>query len=134
MGLYRKLVLRGRAVMALNSPRFLIKHNVSIYEVMRPNRMDRRVRGKTDTLDSENAARCVLSGKAKTIPKSHSGSVESLRSLLVTRNSAVKARTQAVNQIKALLVSGPDELKQSLYLPKPVACASACLHLCSGRY
>ncbi|MGO4096261.1 transposase [Vibrio cholerae] len=32
-----------------------------------------------------------------------------------------------MNQIRALLVSGPDELKQSLYMPKPEACATACL-------
>lgn len=78
---------------------------------MGPNRMERRLNGKTDGLDSENAARSVLSGEAKVIPKSHTGPVESLRSLLVTRNSAVKSRNQAMNQIRALLVSSPDELK-----------------------
>lgn len=37
-----------------------------------------------------------------------------------------------MNQIRAILVSGPDELKQSLYLSKPEACAAACLARCSS--
>ena len=94
--------------------------------------MERRLKGKTDVIDSENAARSVLSGEVKVIPKRHAGSVESLRSLLITRNSASKSRTQTMNKIRALLVSGPDELKQSLYQTKPSACAAACLARCSN--
>ncbi|WP_198592439.1 IS110 family transposase, partial [Vibrio lentus] len=131
-GFLQKSGIEGTGSYGAELTKFLIKNGIDVYEVMRPNRMERRLKGKTDGLDSENAARSVLSGEAKVIPKSHTGPVESLRSLLVTRNSAVKARTQAMNQIRALLVSGPDELKQSLYLPKPGACATACLTRCSN--
>lgn len=130
-GYIQKAGIEGTGSYGAALTKYLIKNGVGVYEVMRPNRMKRRLKGKTDGMDSENAARSVLSGEAKVIPKSHSGPVESLRSLLISRNSAVKARTQAMNQIRALLVSGPDELKQSLYLPKPSACASACLDQCS---
>jgi transposase len=40
--------------------------------------------------------------------------VEMVRSLRVARQSAVKARTQAVNAIKALLVTAPAELREQL--------------------
>ncbi|WCE29327.1 IS110 family transposase [Vibrio sp. SCSIO 43137] len=131
-GFLQKAGIEGTGSYGAELTKFLLKNDIDVYEVMRPNRMERRLKGKTDGIDSENAARSVLSGEAKVIPKSHSGPVESLRSLLMTRNSAVKARTQAMNQIRALLVSGPDELKQSLYLPKPGACVIACLARCSN--
>ncbi|EOD5385522.1 transposase, partial [Vibrio parahaemolyticus] len=131
-GFLQKAGIEGTGSYGAELTKYLIKNGVDVYEVMRPNRMERRLKGKTDGIDSENAARSVLSGEVKVIPKSHAGPVESLRSLLLTRNSAVKARTQAMNQIRALLVSGPDELKQSLYLPKPQACATACLAQCSN--
>ncbi|EMF7376181.1 transposase, partial [Vibrio parahaemolyticus] len=131
-GFLQKAGIEGTGSYGAELTKYLIKNGVDVYEVMRPNRMERRLKGKTDGIDSENAARSVLSGEVKVIPKSHAGPVESLRSLLLTRNSAVKARTQAMNQIRALLVSGPDELKQPLYLPKPQACATACLAQCSN--
>lgn len=131
-GFLQKAGIEGTGSYGAELTKFLNKNCIDVYEVMRPNRMERRLKGKTDVIDSENAARSVLSGEAAVIPKSHAGPVESLRSLLMTRNSAVKARTQAMNQIRALLVSGPDELKQSLYRPKPSACATACLARCSN--
>ncbi|MCB5361998.1 IS110 family transposase [Vibrio splendidus] len=131
-GFLQKASIEGTGSYGAELTKFLKKNSIDVYEVMRPNRMERRQKGKTDVIDSENAARSVLSGETAVIPKSHAGPVESLRSLLMTRNSAVKSRTQAMNQIRALLVSGPDELKQSLYRPKPSACATACLARCSN--
>jgi transposase len=44
--------------------------------------------------------------------------VESIRVLRMTRRSAVKARTQALNQIKAIIDTAPDELRERLiHLP-----------------
>ena len=68
-------------------------------EVVRPNRQARR-RGKSDPADAEAAARVVLSGQASARPKSADGPVEAIRLLRATRRSALKARTQAVNQLK----------------------------------
>ncbi len=126
-GFLQKSGIEGTGSYGAELAKYLFKNGINVYVVMRPNRMKRRLKD----IDSENAARSVLSGEAKVIPKTHAGPVESLRSLLMTRNSAVKARTQAINQIRSLLVSGPDELKQSLYLPKPGSCATACLAQCS---
>ena len=60
------------------------------------------------------AARSVLSGVARDLPKSADDKVEMLRMLKTTKDSAIKARTQAINQIKALIVTAPAELRESL--------------------
>ena len=60
------------------------------------------------------AARAVLAGVADATPKSGEGEVEMIRMLKSARDSAVKARTQAVNQMKALVVTAPAELRERL--------------------
>ena len=60
------------------------------------------------------AARSVLSGVARDLPKSGDDKVEMLRMLKTTKDSAIKARTQAINQMKALIVTAPAELRESL--------------------
>ena len=86
---------------------------VAVVEVNRPNRQMRR-RGKTDTVDAEAAARAALDGAAVCVPKSADGTVEAIRMVSVARRSAVKARTQAANQINGLAVSAPEHLKDRL--------------------
>jgi transposase len=83
-------------------------------EVNRPDRQLRRRRGKSDPVDADAAAGTVQAGKATGTPKTQDGTVEMVRSLRVARQSAVKARTQAVNAIKALLVTAPSELREQL--------------------
>jgi transposase len=48
------------------------------------------------------------------MPKSADGKVEMIRVLRATRRAAVKARTQAANQLRNLLVTSPDGLRQPL--------------------
>jgi transposase len=92
-----------------------LQHNRQrVFEVDRPDRKARRLVGKDDHLDAEAAARAVLSGRATTIPKARSGQVEAIRTLRIARRTAVSGRTAAVNQLKALLVSGPAELREQL--------------------
>src|SRR5215207_1459731 len=43
------------------------------------------------------------------------GKVEMIRTLRVTRRSALKARAQSVNQLKNLLISAPEKLKSELW-------------------
>ena len=57
---------------------------------------DRRLRGKSDTLDAVNAALAALQGKRTAVPKARNGSVEALRVLRLTRAGAVKARRVAL--------------------------------------
>lgn len=66
-------------------------------------RAERRARGKSDSLDAEAAARAVIDGRARTVPKTCDGPAECLRALKVARDGAIKARTEANNALKALL-------------------------------
>ena len=70
--------------------------------------------GKSDSVDAEGAARAAASGEATAVPKSGDGPVECLRMLLVARRSAVKARTQAANQIHSVIVGAPEPVKHQL--------------------
>jgi transposase len=94
--------------------RFLRDRGQVVVEVNRPDRATRRRRGKSDPLDAEAAARAVQAGQATVLPKAGTGQVEMIRSLRVARASAMKARTQAINAIKALLVTAPVDLRQQL--------------------
>ena len=60
------------------------------------------------------AARSVLAGVAKDSPKSGVDKVEMIRVLKIAKDSAMKARTQAMNQMKALAVTAPVELREEL--------------------
>jgi transposase len=94
--------------------RFLRSEGVTVIEVNRPDRSMRRRRGKTDAVDAEAAARAVISGLATVVPKSADGSVEALRFYKLAKDSAVKSRTQAVNQLKGVIVNGDPQLREHL--------------------
>ncbi|MGW5366648.1 transposase [Actinopolymorpha pittospori] len=85
-----------------------------VVEVDRPDRKLRRSRGKSDPVDAYAAALAALSGRASSTPKLRTGRVEAIRALRIVRRSAIKARAQAMNQLKALVVSAPDELRERL--------------------
>ena len=94
--------------------RFLADRGYKVLEVNRPDRSVRYRKGKSDPTDAEMAARAVLAGVADATPKSGKGEVEMIRMLKSAKNSAVTARTQAVNQIKALVITAPAELRETL--------------------
>ncbi len=85
-----------------------------VIEVNRPDRSERRRAGKDDTIDAFAAARAAQSGKARAIPKSGDGPVEAIRVLRLARNGAVKARTQAANQLHDLVATAPETLRAEL--------------------
>ena len=66
----------------------------------RPDHATRYRKGKSDPTDAESAARSVLAGVADATPKSGEGEVEMIRMLKGAEDSAVKARTQAFNQMQ----------------------------------
>jgi transposase len=105
--------IEGTGSFGAGLTRFLRGHGQVVVEVNRPDRAARRRRGKSDPLDAEAAARAVQAREGS-IPKAGDGLVEMTRSLRVARASAVKARTQAVNALKALLVTAPQELREQL--------------------
>jgi transposase len=94
--------------------RLLRGRGYRLIEVNRPDRGARDRQGKNDPLDAEAAARAVLAGTATARPKAGQGAVEMIRSLQVAHRSARKARSQAANQIRALLVTAPTELREQL--------------------
>lgn len=94
--------------------RYLRRCGERVVEVNRPDRSTRHRKGKSDPIDAEAAARAVLAGTATGTPKNGDDQVEVIRMLKMTRDSAVKAQTQAANQLKAVLVTAPDELRESL--------------------
>jgi transposase len=97
--------------------RHLRVRGIEVLEVERPKprrRSSRRNVEKSDPSDAYSAARAVLAGEASGVPKSGDGRVEMIRALRAARRSAVKARTQAANQLQSLRVTAPDELRHRL--------------------
>src|SRR5690606_21525661 len=94
--------------------RYLSVQGVSVVEVNRPNRQSRRRNGKSDPADAEAAARATLAGQAIGLPKSQDGMVEAIRVLRLERKSAIQARTQAANQLHAIVSTAPEPLRTEL--------------------
>jgi transposase len=94
--------------------RYLASAGVAVAEVERPKRRHLRRNAKSDPIDAEAAARAVLAGQTAGTPKSADGHVEMIRALRTARRSAVKARGQASNQLKALVVTAPEALRDRL--------------------
>jgi transposase len=97
--------------------RHLRARQIEVLEVERPEhrkRSSRRNLQKSDPSDAERAARVVLAGEASGVPKSADGRVEMIRTLRSARRSAIKARTQAANQLQSLRVTAPEQLRHRL--------------------
>jgi transposase len=94
--------------------RYLGDQQVRVVEVDRPDRRIRRQHGRSDPIDAEAAARAVLAGTATAAPKRRDGIVEAIRVLRTARRGASKARTAAINQLKALLVTAPAPVREAL--------------------
>ena len=95
----------------------------------RPDRKTRRLRGKSDPIDAYAAASAVASGRATGTPKTRDGIAEAIRVLRVPRRSAIKARTQAINQARQLLVTAPECVRAPLRNRPWLDLARACAKL-----
>ena len=89
--------------------------------VDRSDRQDRRRQGKSDPLDAVSAARAAQSGRARGAPKGRDGAVEAIRALMVARRSAAGERTRTIGQARALLLTGPDDLRARFTRHTPAA-------------
>jgi transposase len=94
--------------------RYLREHEIAVVEINQAHAHTRRRIGKSDPIDAEMAARLFQAGKAKAVPKQTNGIVESIRLLRVARDSAVKSRSAALVQIRDLLITAPQELRDQL--------------------
>ena len=109
--------IEGTSSYGAGLTRHLRASGIEVLEVERPKHQRRSSRSnlrKSDPSDAEAAARAVLAGEASGVPKSGDGKVEMIRALRSVRRSAVKARTQAANQIQALRVTAPEQLRHRL--------------------
>jgi transposase len=106
-----------------------------VVEVNRPDRQARRRNGKSDPVDADAAARAVQAGEATAAPKlgTGTGTVAMVRALRTARQTAIKARTQTINAIKALLVTAPAELRQQLRKLSAARLVRAAARLDPGR-
>ena len=112
---------RGRRVWAIESSgsfgaglaMFLLEQGEWVVEVERPVRAARRNGAKSDALDALRAAREALSREHLAQPRCR-GDREAMRVLLVTRRGAMRARTRAINHLKALVVTAHEELRHQL--------------------
>jgi transposase len=109
--------------------RHLSAEHVTVVEVSRPNRRERRLHGKSDPIDAIAAARAALAEAATALPKSRSGPAEAIRLIRTTRAGAVKARKAAINQMHGLLYAGPEQLRRSLAGHSRAALVGRCARL-----
>lgn len=106
--------IEGTSSYGAGLARHLRAAGISVMGVQRPKRRHLRRNGTSDPIDAEAAARAVLAREALGEPKSGDGKEEMIRVLRSARQSAVKARSQAANQLKTLLVTAPEDLRHRL--------------------
>ncbi len=110
LGPVQRIGVEGTASYGAGFTRALTAAGIEVVEVTRAVKSTRRLKGKSDPLDAYSAARTALSGHGLATPKDDT--TAGLRALHVARRSAVKHRTAVINQIKALLVSAPDAVRE----------------------
>jgi len=124
----RTWALEGSGCYGAGLARFLNEQGEQVLEVERPAHTSASGRAKSDALDAERAARAVLAGAAGALPRLN-GQTQALRVLLVTREGAVNARAAALNQLRALILTAPPELRERLQGLTAAALLSTCIRL-----
>lgn len=113
-GQIERVGIEGTGSYGAGLSRHFTSVGVEVLEVCRHDRQRRRMKGKSDTVDAEAAARAALARDMVATPKTGTGSIEAIRALRVPRNSAMKARTQVANQIHTLIDTAPAHLREQL--------------------
>ena len=125
--------IEGTGSYGVGLARFLATRGRTIIEVNRPDRSTRRRLGKSDPVDAEMAARSVLAGVARDYPESGLDKVEMVRMLKIVKSSAIKARTQAMNQMKSLIVTAPSGLREELAILDVSRLVARCARFRTGH-
>jgi len=113
-GTPRRAGVEGTGSYGAALSRHLQTAGVQVFDVNQSDKATRRRRGKTDAIDAEAAARAVLAGRATATATTGDGPVEMARMFKLAKDAAVKSRTQAINQLKAVLVVADPALRESL--------------------
>ncbi|WP_345273523.1 IS110 family transposase, partial [Nocardioides nanhaiensis] len=85
-----------------------------VVEVNRPEKATRVKHGKSDPVDAYSAAEQAHTGRASARPKLTTGIVEAIRAVKVPRDVAVRHRTAAFSQLRDLITTAPDTLREEL--------------------
>ena len=119
--------LEGTGCYGAGLASFLSDQGEWVVEVDRPKRPRGRNGAKSDPLDAIRAGREALGREHLATPRQR-GHREALRVLQLTRSGAVKVAADARRQLKALLVTAPEPLRQGLgggtWLTQARACAA----------
>ena len=110
LGQVQRIGVEGTASYGAGFTRALTAAGIEVVEVTRAVKSTRRLKGKSDPLDAYSAARTALAGDGLATPKNDI--TAGLRALHIARRSAIKHRTAVINQIKAMLVSAPDSVRE----------------------
>ncbi|MDV8009446.1 IS110 family transposase [Rhodococcus sp. IEGM 1318] len=112
---------------------FVRRRGYRVIEVARPDRRIRRLVGRSDTSDAQNAAKAVMAGFATAEPKTADGAVEMIRQLKVAHDTAVKARATTMVTLKAMLVHAPESLRAETARKTQIMLARHCAALTTER-
>ena len=93
--------------------RHLQRQGEQVHEVDRTSRGERRLHGKDDQLDAVRAACSLLAHDDRTRPRAGEHQ-EALRLLLLARRTAVDTRKVALVQLRSVIVTAPDDLREEL--------------------
>jgi transposase len=108
----RGWAIEGTGSYGAGLARFLAARGERVFEVGRVRR-ERRSHAKSDPLDALRAARSVL-GEAKLASPRAAGERDALRALMVARAGALAAKAAGLCQLRALLVTCPEPLRNEL--------------------
>jgi len=93
--------------------RYLDRRGEQVHEVDQTSRGERRLHGKDDRLDAVRAARSPLARERRAAPRTGEHR-EALRLLLLARRTAVETRKVALVQLRSVVVTAPDGLRDEL--------------------
>jgi transposase len=106
--------VEGTGAYGAGLTRLLQAEHIDVIEIDRPDRKTRRFQGKSDPIDAIAAAKAALAGDRTGTPKQRDGRIEALRNLRVARRSAIDQRADVQRQIKTLIVTAPEDLREHL--------------------
>ncbi len=109
----RVWAIEGTGSYGAGLARYLAGRGETVLEISRTPRAERRLRGKDDSLDAARTARAALASETLALPRSGERR-EALRLLLIARRSAVDVRREALGQLRGVIVTAPDELREQL--------------------
>lgn len=127
-----RIGVEGTGSFGVGLTRYLASENVEVVEVNRPNRQERRRVGKSDPIDAVAAARAALSGSAAGQAKGRDGNIECIRVLRVARRGARLDRVRAINQLRDVIATAPDQLREQLRSLPRARLIATCANLRPG--